>query len=92
MLAICLARRPTWRLTSSSFKSGGKKLAPLGGFKIGIAWQGNPGRKTDRFPAAIPLKEFEPLAKISGSPAHQPATGFWDGATGLRSAGRIEIH
>ncbi|MBC7852030.1 MAG: tetratricopeptide repeat protein, partial [Pirellulaceae bacterium] len=42
-----------------------EKLAPLGGFRIGIAWQGNPGMDTDRF-RSIPLKEFLPLSKISG--------------------------
>jgi Flp pilus assembly protein TadD len=41
------------------------KLAALDGFKVGIAWQGNPKFKRDRG-RSIPLAEFEPLAKIAG--------------------------
>ena len=67
-----------------------EKLAPLGGFKIGIAWQGNPGMETDRF-RSIPLKEFEPLAKISGIKLISLQRGF--GTEQLASlGGRIEIH
>ena len=35
------------------------------GYKVGIAWQGNPGRIEDRG-RSIPLREFAPLAAIPG--------------------------
>jgi tetratricopeptide (TPR) repeat protein len=35
------------------------------GFKIGIAWQGNPGRRLD-WGRSIPLTEFVPLARLPG--------------------------
>jgi hypothetical protein len=35
------------------------------GFKVGIAWQGNPTYPRDRY-RSIPLKEFAPLAAIPG--------------------------
>jgi tetratricopeptide (TPR) repeat protein len=40
-------------------------LAEFPGFKIGIAWQGNPQHRGDR-QRSIPLSAFEPLAKLSG--------------------------
>ncbi len=65
-------------------------LAPLGGFRIGIAWQGNPGMDTDRF-RSIPLALFEPLAKISGVKLISLQRGF--GTEQLASlGGRMEIH
>jgi hypothetical protein len=42
-----------------------EQLSPIGGFKIGIAWQGNPDNKRDRF-RSIPLLQFAPLAGIAG--------------------------
>jgi ADP-heptose:LPS heptosyltransferase len=42
-----------------------KELAPLGGFKIGIAWQGNPNHHWDRY-RSVPLSHFESLAKVEG--------------------------
>ena len=39
------------------------KLAEITGFKIGIAWQGNPEYGADRF-RSIPLAEFAPLARV----------------------------
>jgi Tfp pilus assembly protein PilF len=39
------------------------RLAPLSGFKVGIAWQGSPGYSWDRF-RSIPLAAFERLARI----------------------------
>jgi FkbM family methyltransferase len=67
-----------------------EKLAPLGGFKIGIAWQGNPGMDTDRF-RSIPLKNFQPLAKISGVRLISLQRGF--GTEQLASVGgRMEVH
>ena len=42
-----------------------KELEPLGGFKVGIVWQGNPGFKGDR-QRSIPLRCFEALARVEG--------------------------
>jgi Flp pilus assembly protein TadD len=41
------------------------ELASLCGFKIGIAWQGNPDHPLDRY-RSLPLCHFEPLARIPG--------------------------
>jgi FkbM family methyltransferase len=66
------------------------RLAPLGGFRIGIAWQGNPGMETDRF-RSFPLAALEPLAKLSGVQLISLQRGF--GAEQLeRLGGRMEIH
>src|SRR5207248_1279847 len=40
-------------------------LAPYSGFKIGIAWQGNPGFQGDPF-RSIPLTHFARLARVEG--------------------------
>ena len=37
----------------------------LPGFKIGIAWQGNPKFRLDRL-RSIPLAQFAPLARVPG--------------------------
>lgn len=67
-----------------------QKLAPLGGFRIGIAWQGNPGMDTDRF-RSIPLREFHPLGKISGVTLISLQRGF--GTEQLAAlGGKMEIH
>jgi tetratricopeptide (TPR) repeat protein len=42
-----------------------KRLMLLGGFKVGIAWQGNPAYAADR-QRSIPLKYFAPLAAVEG--------------------------
>jgi hypothetical protein len=42
-----------------------RRLASYPGFKIGIAWQGNPKFRLDRV-RSIPLAEFEPLADVPG--------------------------
>jgi tetratricopeptide (TPR) repeat protein len=42
-----------------------KELQPLGGFKIGIAWQGNPKNTDDRY-RSVPLAHFETLARREG--------------------------
>jgi hypothetical protein len=42
-----------------------KELAPLDGFRIGIAWQGNSQHAGDRY-RSFPLIYFEPLARIDG--------------------------
>jgi tetratricopeptide (TPR) repeat protein len=41
------------------------ELADLPGFKIGIAWQGNPQFRGDR-QRSVPLACFEPLARLNG--------------------------
>ena len=40
-----------------------QKLAPLGGLKVGIAWQGNPTYRSDHL-RSIPLATFAPLAEV----------------------------
>jgi tetratricopeptide (TPR) repeat protein len=42
-----------------------KTLAGLGGFQIGIAWQGDRNYVSDHL-RSIPLAEFEPLARVPG--------------------------
>jgi tetratricopeptide (TPR) repeat protein len=42
-----------------------RELAPLSGFRIGIAWQGSPRHAWDRH-RSVPLSAFEPLARIPG--------------------------
>lgn len=42
-----------------------RELAGIPGFKVGIAWQGNPRVLYDRS-RSIPLRAFEPLAKVAG--------------------------
>jgi hypothetical protein len=42
-----------------------EKLTHVDGFRVGIAWQGNPKHKGDR-QRSIPLQQFEPLAKVQG--------------------------
>ena len=41
------------------------RLAQFNGFKIGIAWQGNPNAKIDKG-RSLPLAAFAPLAKLPG--------------------------
>jgi FkbM family methyltransferase len=41
------------------------RLAALGGFKVGIAWQGSGKNRTDHL-RSIPLEAFEPLARVEG--------------------------
>lgn len=54
-LAADAAHLERWRRT----------LGPLRAFKVGIAWQGNPNYRGDRF-RSIPLARFEPLAGVEG--------------------------
>src|SRR5262249_9602387 len=42
-----------------------RELSPVGGFKIGIGWQGNPKYRGDR-QRSIPLAQFAPLARLDG--------------------------
>jgi tetratricopeptide (TPR) repeat protein len=41
------------------------ELAPVRGFRVGIAWQGNPAHLWDR-QRSVPLAAFEPLARVPG--------------------------
>jgi tetratricopeptide (TPR) repeat protein len=41
------------------------RLNPVPGFKVGIAWQGNPKYRNDRR-RSVPLAAFAPLAKVPG--------------------------
>ena len=41
------------------------ELSALDGFRVGIAWQGNPEHKKDRF-RSVPLRAFAPLAAVNG--------------------------
>jgi tetratricopeptide (TPR) repeat protein/ADP-heptose:LPS heptosyltransferase len=42
-----------------------EELRPISGFKIGIAWQGNPQYRGDQF-RSFPLAHFEPLTRLEG--------------------------
>jgi tetratricopeptide (TPR) repeat protein len=42
-----------------------RELSAIDGFRIGIAWQGNPEYRKDRF-RSIPLLQFAPLARLEG--------------------------
>jgi tetratricopeptide (TPR) repeat protein len=43
-----------------------RELAPVRGFRIGIAWQGSPRHPWDRH-RSVPLEQFEPLARVAGA-------------------------
>jgi tetratricopeptide (TPR) repeat protein len=59
-----------------------RELASWPGFKVGIAWQGNPGFKADRL-RSIPLARFAPLAQVHGVQLFSLQKGF--GSEQLRS-------
>ena len=42
-----------------------RELAPVGGFKVGIVWQGNPKHKGDRR-RSVPLTRFAALVEVAG--------------------------
>jgi hypothetical protein len=42
-----------------------EEFSKIDGFKIGIAWQGNPENKIDRY-RSFPLKQFKPIGNING--------------------------
>src|SRR5581483_9452381 len=42
-----------------------RELAPVRGFRVGIAWQGSPRHPWDRH-RSVPLTAFEPLARVPG--------------------------
>ncbi len=61
-----------------------RELAPHSGFKIGIAWQGNPLFKSDRL-RSFPLAAFERLARVEGVQLFSLQKGH--GSEQLREAG-----
>jgi tetratricopeptide (TPR) repeat protein len=62
----CIPRAvPYLRADPALVEHWGKELEPLGGFKIGIAWQGNPTFRFDRR-RSISLAQFAPLAQVEG--------------------------
>jgi len=42
-----------------------RELGPPSGLRVGMAWQGSPGHRKDK-ERSIPLREFEPLARLEG--------------------------
>ncbi len=42
-----------------------QQLAPIRGFRVGIAWQGSPRHAWDRL-RSVALEQFEPLARVEG--------------------------
>jgi tetratricopeptide (TPR) repeat protein len=54
----------------------GQRLAAVPGFRVGIAWQGNPHHKWDHF-RSVPLGAFAPLARVEGISlvSHQKGPG-----------------
>jgi Tfp pilus assembly protein PilF len=65
-----------------------EQLRSLRGFKIGIAWQGNPSYSSDRT-RSLPLAEFAPLAQIEGVQLISLQKG--PGAEQLRAAGQFPV-
>jgi hypothetical protein len=59
------------------------------GFKVGIAWQGNPSGKIDRG-RSIPVAEFVPLSRLSGVRLISLHDGL-DQLAGLPPHARIEV-
>jgi len=51
------------------------ELDPSVGFKVGIAWQGNPRYRRDR-QRSVPLACFEPLARVKGVQLYSLHKGF----------------
>ena len=64
------------RRRRSRSSSGSRELEPRGGFKIGIAWQGNPRYRRDR-QRSFRLAQLEPLAACRRRAALQPSEGRW---------------
>jgi hypothetical protein len=52
-----------------------RELGQYSGFKVGIAWQGNPHFKADRL-RSIPLARFAPLARVHGVQLFSLQKGF----------------
>jgi tetratricopeptide (TPR) repeat protein len=64
-LANVPAEVPYLAAESERIEKWQEELARLPGFKIGIAWQGNPQYRGDR-ERSVPLSAFEPIAKVKG--------------------------
>src|SRR4029077_1975570 len=62
ILATIPARVPYLQADSRLVEQGRAKTPSVSGFRIGLAWRGNPTHKGDRF-RSIPLRMFEPLAR-----------------------------
>ena len=66
------------------------RLAGVAGFRVGIAWQGNPKHKGDR-QRSVPLEQFEPLARMDGVRFVSLQQGF--GVEQIAAqAGRFQVH
>jgi hypothetical protein len=59
------AKIPYLRADPSLVEYWRNELEPLGGFKIGIAWQGNPKQPEDRY-RSFPMTSFGALARVAG--------------------------
>jgi tetratricopeptide (TPR) repeat protein len=64
-LATVPAPVPYLRADAARVEYWKKELAPLGGFKVGIAWQGSPKNPVDRY-RSLPLAQFDTLARMEG--------------------------
>ena len=62
-LSLCRCRDDRALATRSAARSGASDLASV--FKIGIAWQGNPENRVDRW-RSFPLEQLAPLAGLPG--------------------------
>jgi len=83
------AHHPYLRAEPELVESWRQELKPLGGFQVGIAWQGNTTAKDVRS-RSVPLAHFEVLAKVEGVRLVSLQTGT--GADALRDlAGRFPI-
>jgi tetratricopeptide (TPR) repeat protein len=66
-----------------------RQLAPVRGFRVGIAWQGSPRHAWDRH-RSVNLEQFEPLARIGG--VHLISLQKGPGSDQLRAlAGRFPV-
>ncbi|HWY88119.1 MAG TPA: tetratricopeptide repeat-containing glycosyltransferase family protein [Gemmataceae bacterium] len=62
-VATIPATVPYVRAAPALVKTWRTELEALGGFKIGVAWQGNPNHQGDRY-RSFPLEWFEDLARV----------------------------
>jgi tetratricopeptide (TPR) repeat protein len=65
-------------------------LSDLTGYRIGIAWQGNPQHSEDRL-RSIPLTRFEPIARVPGVRLISLQVGLGTEQIGAL-AGRFAVH
>jgi tetratricopeptide (TPR) repeat protein len=64
-LATIPAKIPYIHADTELIEDWHRELSGLPGFKIGIAWQGNPDHPLDQ-PRSVALKHFAPLARLEG--------------------------